>query len=196
MVTPATINQVSYKEKRSEFIGVLHPLNGPGDVAIQLRSLRKEYHKATHICWAYRAYEATGIVENHSDAGEPAGTAGVPILNVLRKHQLVNGVLYVIRFFGGIKLGKKGLARAYETCARLAITEATLLDFIPRRSISVECPYQYYGEIPRLVSREKGRVLAVESSELLRWEIELPKANIESFRCNLENVTAGRGRVL
>ncbi|NOZ04496.1 MAG: YigZ family protein [FCB group bacterium] len=196
MVTPATKNQVSYKEKRSEFIGILYPIGEPGDVAGQLRALRKEYHKATHICWAYRAYDSTEIIENHSDAGEPSGTAGKPILNVLRRYQLVNGVLYVIRYFGGIKLGKKGLAGAYEACADLAAASAALVEFIPRRSISVECPYEYYGEIPRLVSREKGRVLAVESAELLRWKIELPRANIESFRCNLENVTAGQGRVL
>jgi putative IMPACT (imprinted ancient) family translation regulator len=109
---PRETNEVTYKEKRSRFIGILHPISTKEKVDILLKRCRKQHSNARHICWAYRFYDNGNFYENSSDAGEPSGTAGKPILNNLLKNNIGNCILTIIRIFGGIKLGKKGLTHA------------------------------------------------------------------------------------
>ena len=102
---------------KSRFIAYRYELTSLDDVKKILESLRKEHKKATHICYAY-VYNIDTVSEKCSDDGEPGGTAGYPILNVIKKKNLKNTMVAVVRYFGGIKLGAGGLTRAYtKACA-------------------------------------------------------------------------------
>ena len=102
--------------KKSKFYSYLYNVNSANDVAKTLENLKKEHKKATHICYAYKIVDGVEIVK-FSDDGEPSGTAGRPILNVIEKKNLKNVLICVVRYFGGIKLGAGGLVRAYSKCA-------------------------------------------------------------------------------
>lgn len=101
--------------KKSKFIGLYFPVKSQDEVVEILNNLKKEHKKATHICYAYRL--TNPFSEKAFDDGEPSGTAGKPILNVLQKQDKKDSLLVVIRYFGGIKLGAGGLVRAYSKTA-------------------------------------------------------------------------------
>lgn len=102
---------------KSRFIALKYELESIDDVKLILEKLKKEHKKATHICYAY-VYKKDIVSEKCCDDGEPNGTAGYPILNVIKKKNLTNIMVVVVRYFGGIKLGAGGLTRAYtKVCA-------------------------------------------------------------------------------
>lgn len=104
-------NKVEYVEKKSRFIGYLLSCKKVEEVELALKELKVEHKKATHICYAYSL--KTPFVEKAVDDGEPGGTAGRPILSVLQKKNMTDVCVFVVRYFGGIKLGAGGLVRAY-----------------------------------------------------------------------------------
>ena len=106
---------VEYVEKKSRFFGYLLPCEKVEEVENALKFLWKEHKKATHICWAGRL--KSPFYEKAVDDGEPNGTAGRPILNVLQKKEMQNVAIFVVRYFGGVKLGAGGLVRAYSKVA-------------------------------------------------------------------------------
>lgn len=99
--------------KKSKFLGFLYEISNLEEIKEILNNLKKEHKKATHICYAYKV----GVNAKYSDDGEPSGTAGKPIYNIIEKKNLNNILIVVIRYFGGIKLGAGGLFRAYSNCA-------------------------------------------------------------------------------
>lgn len=101
---------------KSRFIGFLTRLTCENDIKNTLDNISKEHKKATHICYAY-VYNVDKVLEKFSDDGEPKGTAGAPIMNVLKKRKCQNTLIAVVRYFGGIKLGAGGLIRAYSKTA-------------------------------------------------------------------------------
>ena len=101
---------------KSRFIGIMQPLTCEQDIANTLAQLKLEHKKATHICYAY-VYSVDKVLEKCSDDGEPKGTAGAPIMNVIKKRGAKNVLIAVVRYFGGIKLGAGGLVRAYSKTA-------------------------------------------------------------------------------
>lgn len=108
--------------KKSKFIGTFYQITTLDEIAQILDNLKKEHKKATHICYAYRL--SNPFSEKACDDGEPSGTAGKPILNVLQKQNRQNCLLVVVRYFGGIKLGAGGLVRAYSKTASETLKEA------------------------------------------------------------------------
>ena len=99
--------------KKSKFIASVAPVNSEKEAKVFIEKIQKQNHKANHNCWAYRIYSPKGILLNESDDGEPSGSAGKPILFILEKQNIVNTVVVITRYFGGIKLGKGGLVRSY-----------------------------------------------------------------------------------
>ena len=115
------MNNILYEEKKSKFYGYMLACTSEQEIKRTLETLRKEHKKATHICYAYRL--KTPFAEKAVDDGEPSGTAGRPILNVLQKRDLQNVCVFIVRYFGGIKLGAGGLVRAYTKATSLAVRE-------------------------------------------------------------------------
>ena len=132
---------------KSRFITILTNINDIDKVKEKLEEIKKQYKDATHYCYAY-------IINNHercSDNGEPSGTAGMPILNVLKQNDLTNILCVVIRYFGGIKLGAGGLIRAYSTSASEALNKATITNLVNGYNITIEFSYDNLKQIDYLL---------------------------------------------
>lgn len=117
-------------EKRSKFIATLFYVKNEDEAQTLIKSVKKQYYDARHNCFAYRVVTENGIVERQSDDGEPSGTAGAPLLNILAKNNLCNVLVMVTRYFGGILLGTGGLVRAYSQVALDAVNSASFANEI------------------------------------------------------------------
>lgn len=164
--TPAATARGEVRERGSRFLSVLLPVRGPEDAREALERLRREHPDATHHCWARRL--GWPPEEGSSDAGEPAGTAGVPILGVLRGAGLSDALVVVTRWFGGTKLGKGGLARAYAAAARAAVAEGRVAVRVPTAELALTVPYDRLGAVKRLVHPPEVEVLREEYGARVR----------------------------
>ncbi len=173
--------KVEYHIKRSVFIGVGAPAVSEKDAKDFIARTRDEYSDATHVAWAY----IVGSIEGYSDAGEPVGTAGPPILRVLKGEGVTHGVICVIRYFGGIKLGKRGLIDAYGHTAKLLLEKAGVVDATP--GYVVEIVHSYNVKIDGVL-RSLGidtRKLTPHYEEVVRWKLTVKKDVYEAFKGRL-----------
>lgn len=137
-------------EKKSKFIANLIKVSSQDEAEEVIKMFKKKYHDARHNCVAYRVLENDQIIEKSSDDGEPSGTAGAPMLNILQKNNLCNILIIVTRYFGGILLGTGGLVRAYSDSLTFAIEKACKVKQIIGTEIQVTLDYnqlekfQYY----------------------------------------------------
>lgn len=146
---PAGESRAEIREKGSRFLAVVGPAADEAAAKARLAVLEREMPGATHHCWAWRL--GSPPRERSSDAGEPAGTAGMPMLQVLRGAGLSDVMAVVVRWFGGTKLGKGGLARAYAAAVREALPGLPVADRVPTVRIAVEIPYEKVGAVKRLL---------------------------------------------
>jgi uncharacterized YigZ family protein len=148
-LVPAGESRAEIREKGSRFLAVIGPVADETAARAALAALAREFPDATHHCWAWRL--GTPPRERSSDAGEPAGTAGVPTLQVLRGAGLSDALAVVVRWFGGTKLGKGGLARAYAAATREALRDLPVAARVPTARIALEIPYEKVGAVKRLL---------------------------------------------
>ncbi len=140
---------VEFRQKieRSEFLGIAFPISSEPSFLTELAVIEKKHFDATHHCWAFRLRERA----RSSDAGEPSGTAGKPILNAIESADLFELGVVVVRWYGGIKLGTGGLSRAYRDTAASALRLATPLDRYLYTRFEVTVPFEAFGTIYRLI---------------------------------------------
>lgn len=129
-------------EKKSKFIGNLFYVENVQEAEAKIEEIRKRYHDARHHCFAYRIIGENGVTERASDDGEPSGTAGAPMLQLLNKNELVNVLVVVIRYFGGILLGTGGLVRAYSQATSEAVQKASWIGLEKGEVIKLPVSYQ------------------------------------------------------
>lgn len=129
-------------EKKSKFIGNLFYVENVKEAEAKLEEIRKKYHDARHHCFAYRIIEDNHVVERASDDGEPSGTAGAPMLQLLSKNEIVNSLVVVTRYFGGILLGTGGLVRAYSQATAEAVQKAKWIGLEKGEVIKLPVSYQ------------------------------------------------------
>ena len=139
--------QTEIEIKKSRFIGILAPVNSEEEARSFLASVRKQYSDATHHCTAM----IVGNTHRSNDDGEPSGTAGLPMLQCLRGHQLDNVIAIVVRYFGGTLLGTGGLVRAYQQAVNEAIDKATLTQPVTMGQYSVSVPYSLINRTETLL---------------------------------------------
>lgn len=143
-------------EKKSKFIANLIKINSQEEAEEVIKKYKKQYHDARHNCIAYRVFENDQIMEKSSDDGEPSGTAGAPMLNILQKNNLCNVLIVVTRYFGGILLGTGGLVRAYSDALIGAIEASSKV--LQTMGYNIECcveysqfeKFQYYCKINQI----------------------------------------------
>ncbi len=140
---------------KSRFIGIIIPLSNDYQVKDILKELNKKYPKATHYCYAY----VIGNKEKSNDDGEPSGTAGRPILEVIKNSDLHDVLLVVIRYFGGIKLGAGGLVRAYVNASKEVIDKADVFSIETHTLYEISMEYSLYDSINYHLQKEKGKIL-------------------------------------
>ena len=131
-----------FEEKRSLFIGHAKHVTSEEEAAEFVKQKKKEYSDATHNCWAYLL--KGGIVARYSDDGEPQGTAGVPMLEAIRKSGVSDCVVVVTRYFGGILLGAGGLVRAYSHGTKIALDAAKIVTYEKYTELKLDCTYSDY----------------------------------------------------
>ena len=140
--------EARFIEKKSEFIGYLAPVSTEDEAVAFINEIRAMHRKATHNCYAYILRENS--IARHSDDGEPGGTAGVPIYEVLRKEGLTDIVCVVTRYFGGVLLGAGGLVRAYTRGAKDAVDSAVIKVMAMAENIKISLDYTLYGRLPQI----------------------------------------------
>ncbi|MCE2963284.1 MAG: IMPACT family protein [Chitinophagales bacterium] len=163
--------QSEYKSSQSRFIGYLYPANSISIFKEQLILLKKEHSKATHICYAYRiGFQNEDVRAN--DDGEPSGTAGKPILNQLYSFQVQNVSLFVVRYYGGTKLGVSGLIEAYKEAAIFCLQEAELIEIEETIVFDLILNPEKYYEVIKVLKYNKINVLS-SSIEVGKYHMKL-----------------------
>lgn len=176
--------------KRSVFIGSLSPAADRTSAEENLAEIRSEFHDATHNCFAYRIDEGDF---RFSDDGEPSGTAGMPILKMLEKYNLLQSLLVVTRYFGGIKLGTGGLARAYSRCAEETVQNSRLKKLTRYRRLTLQYPYNFTRQVHYIISKHEGLVDNSEFGSGVISHIRVPLHTREAFEEELRR--AGTGQI-
>jgi len=168
--------------KKSRFIGVISPCSSKAETIKILQRLHLQHPNATHVAYAYRFNTDKGIIYRFYDAGEPSGTAGKPIFQHLEGKDLIDIVIAVIRYFGGIKLGAGGLIRAYGNTAKKAIEAAELSPFIALSTITIELNYKQLQNFEYHLQKLQGQIISKEFSENIKLTLYLPTDNITVLR--------------
>lgn len=189
-LTVAAEGTDEFTEQRSRFIGFAKPVKTEEEALAFVAALKKQYWDAKHHVYAYVLRDSR--ISRSTDDGEPQGTAGVPVLDVLQKQGITDCVVVVIRYFGGILLGAGGLVRAYSKGASIAVRAAGVLE---RRSCSVgsvRCEYGEYGRVQPLVAEFGGVIDDSEFAEDVILRFHLPCEREEAFQAQLTEITAGQ----
>ncbi len=146
-----------------------------------LRAIAAKHQNASHLAYAFRLKTSEGVILRFSDAGEPAGTAGKPILQMLEGRNLINLCVGVIRYYGGINLGKGGLARAYGGTAKLALDNAIIKPFIEMQQVALTIEYNQLDALTKALSQINGEIVDKSFDEKVHVKIVLPLDNEQSF---------------
>lgn len=187
--------RATVKIQRSEFIGIAFPAPAQETFDAALARLSREHFDATHHCWAWRRVEGDELRSHGSDAGEPSGTAGRPILQAIESAGLLDTGVVVVRYYGGVKLGTGGLARAYRDAAR------EVLDVAPRERrilydrVVVEVPFSAMSAVYRLVVPPDIVLVSETFGEPNRFELDVRRSRADRFLAQLEEkrIAARRG---
>ncbi len=172
------------KIERSEFLGIAFPATNEEQFFEELPRIQKRWFDATHHCWAFRLFADHRA--RSSDAGEPSGTAGKPILAAIEGADLHDVAVVVVRWFGGVKLGTGGLARAYRDSAMETLRTAKIEDRYVYERIRVVVPFAALSTVYRLVDPPAVILAAEHFAETNEFEFDVRRSRADDFRRTLE----------
>lgn len=173
--TIASTTQAEFKDKGSRFIAFAYPIQTLEEVKQYVSILREEHHKARHWCYAYRL-GVDGTQFRANDDGEPAGSAGRPILGQIDSAGLTDVLVIVVRYFGGTLLGVPGLIHAYKTAAAEALTVAEVIEKNVEKTVWLRCEYLYLNEAIRITKQNQGNIIEQDLQLDCRLTVRLPLA--------------------
>ena len=177
----------SLEIRKSRFLACVEPIADRAAAQARVDALRAEHPGCGHVCWALLAGGHSAAV----DDGEPSGTAGRPMLDVLR-HQQLDGVLAtVVRYFGGVKLGAGGLVRAYTDAVAQALLQAEKIEHISSQTLTCELAYAHEGVARNLIAELGGELLEVSHGQAVRLQVRLPASATETLHEQLMSITRG-----
>lgn len=180
-----------YVIKKSRFIATVCEVKSEDEASAFIDEVKKKYWDARHNCSAYQV-GPDGRFQRSSDDGEPAGTAGRPILEVLKKQGLTNTAIVVTRYFGGIKLGASGLIRAYSHTAALALEAADIAVYTPFTILKATVAYPLVSTMERFVPDHGGTITDRQFAADVTFTMEVPQDEAEPFAAALTDTTSGR----
>ncbi|MBT9491989.1 MAG: YigZ family protein [Paucibacter sp.] len=175
--------------KKSRFIGCVEAMADRAGASARVAALKAEHPGAVHVCWAFSGGGQSAAV----DDGEPSGTAGRPMLEVLR-HQDLEGVLAtVVRYWGGAKLGAGGLVRAYTDAVAQALLKAEKIPLVKLQTLRCTLPYAFEGLLRREIEAARAQLLSVQHGSQVEFSFALPAPDADAFVARLNE--AGQGRI-
>ncbi|HQD90037.1 MAG TPA: YigZ family protein [Syntrophomonadaceae bacterium] len=179
--------------KKSRFIAWVCPINSQFEAEQVIAESRKRWPGATHYCFAWITREP--LMERCSDDGEPSGTAGLPILTVLKNRSLENIVVVVVRYFGGILLGASGLIRSYADSARKVLDHAEIVKYEPGVVVQLTVAYSELGLIEhRFLSSAGVELLDIEYGEQVQIRVSVSQTDWTRWKKEITELTSGQGK--
>ncbi len=192
MDTYKTVNEFAFDElieKRSRFIGYCKPVSTQDEAIAFINEIKSKHWDARHNVYAYVIKDEG--VSRYSDDNEPQGTAGIPVLDAIRKRDITDCVVVVTRYFGGVLLGAGGLVRAYSAAAKLAIDAAGEREMIMCSVCELSCSYTMYGKMPSLISKFGGCIDDSSFTDDVSLVFHLPEDNLPAFNKALSVESSG-----
>ena len=187
-LVPTDYGQDEFVEKKSRFIGRVWPVETEAEALEKIQEMKKQHYDATHNCWAYVIKDGP---MRFSDDGEPGGTAGNPMMQVLQRENLYNVVCVVTRYFGGILLGAGGLVRAYTKGAKIAIDAAGKSMKRVWSVLYVPCPYSYYERMKLEIEAFDGVLRDTQFGAEVELEILIAQPKAQAFLDRVVDMTSG-----
>ena len=183
-------NSDEYIVKKSRFIGYVKPVSTKEEALDFIQGISKKHWDATHNVYAYILREEG--IKKFSDDGEPQGTAGMPVLDVLEKNGLTDCAVVVTRYFGGIMLGAGGLVRAYSHTASLAVNAGGVVTRTLCIKAKIECDYNFYGKLSSLIPENGGTVEDTLFEDNVTVTFYIPETDKGSFEAKLTEASFGK----
>ena len=177
-------------ERRSEFIGYAKPVSTEDEAAAFVMSIKKKHADARHNVFAYVL--RGGALKRYSDDGEPQGSAGMPVLDVLCKNGLDGAAVVVTRYFGGILLGTGGLVRAYSSAASAAVADAGIITLEEVVILKMKCSYNDHARVQNEFARYGIEIEDSEFTSDVTLTMTAPTATVENFKVRMRDLTGGR----
>ena len=187
-LVPTAFGEDEFIEKRSRFIGRAWPVETEEEALAKIQEMKKQHYDATHNCWAYIIKDGP---MRFSDDGEPGGTAGNPMMQVLQREEVYNIVCVVTRYFGGVLLGAGGLVRAYTKGAKIAVDAAGKSMKRVWSVLYVPCPYTFYERVKLEVAAFDGIIRDTQFGAEVELEILVAKEKAQPFLDRLTDITSG-----
>ncbi len=185
---PSGYGNGEYEEKRSRFISYLDTVESEEEAKAFIADIKKKNYDARHNCWCYIIKDGP---ERYSDDGEPQGTAGMPMLEVLRHENLTNTVCVVTRYFGGVLLGTGGLVRAYTKATKEALQNAGISVVRKWIECSIECPYPIYDRLRSEIDIAKGIAKDIDYGKDVALTLLIPEESYEAFKRAVSDISSG-----
>jgi uncharacterized YigZ family protein len=182
---PASPAEAELRERGSRFRAFILPVDSEEAAASRRQELAEQFVDATHHVWAQRI--GMPPIERSHDAGEPAGTAGAPVLRVLRGSELSDVLAVVVRWYGGTKLGKGGLARAYANVTRAALERAATARRVPTVELELDVGWNQMGTIERLIHSPVVVIVAADYGERVHVRLRIHREKLGAVRDALRN---------
>lgn len=178
----------SYTEKNSKFISICFPIKSLDDFKEKLDKIKETYKDANHYTFALRVLLEKTIYEKFSDDKEPYGTAGIPMLNILKINSIINSAIVAVRYFGGVKLGKSNLFKAYLNTANEAIKNALFEELIELEEYVIEIPYNYYEKISLIFSENNVHIVSKDFYDLIKIDFKISKDLTDNFFSEIKSI--------
>ena len=185
---PAAYGEGRYEDRKSKFIGEIFPVETPEAAIEAIQSVKAKYRDARHHCYAYIIRE--GNYMRYSDDGEPQGTAGMPILDVLRRENITNVCCVVTRYFGGVLLGTGGLVRAYTKSAQLGLEAAGINQMSRYSVLLITCPYSLLGVVQNILPEHDCVVEETDYAADVTLTVTLPEGGEDALEQALKDATS------
>ncbi|MBQ8028951.1 MAG: YigZ family protein [Clostridia bacterium] len=183
-------NSDEFVVKKSRFIGYVKPVTTQQEAVDFINEIKSKHWDATHNVYAYVLRE--GQIRRYSDDGEPQGTAGIPVLDVLLKEGVTDCVVVATRYFGGIMLGAGGLVRAYSHTAKIAVDSGKIITMSLCKIAAVSCDYTYYGRLTPLICQFGGIVEDTEFSDSVKVVFRIPENDFERLNAQIFDSSNGK----
>ena len=185
-----------FTEKKSRFIGYAAPVSSEEEAVAFIREIRARHRDARHNVYAYIVNKDGVINQRYSDDGEPQGTGGLPVLDVIQKRDLMNCCVVMTRYFGGVLLGASGLVRAYSRGAAIAVEAAGLMRVVKCAAITLELPYSLYDQVANYMENSGFFQEQADFAEKVILTYRVPVGEAEQTAEALTDMTGGRAVIV